>query len=171
VDVCTRSQPLQRPSPAFELSGKRLESLEYQTRVRGRRIISVLPYNSCGTATSSTTGRTSICSRRDPIPKPFKETISEMAHCLNKAVEAELRNIAGNNTCCDCDSKSPQWASVSFGVFMCLECSGRHRSLGVHVSFVRSVSMDSWSEKQVRGGLVDAGMKRLTRGDLRRLVV
>lgn len=73
-----------------------------------------------------------------------------MAHCLNKAVEAELRSIAGNNTCCDCDSKSPQWASVSFGVFMCLECSGRHRSLGVHVSFVRSVSMDSWSEKQIQ---------------------
>jgi len=73
-----------------------------------------------------------------------------MAHCLNKGVEAELRGIAGNNVCCDCDSKSPQWASVSFGVFMCLECSGRHRSLGVHVSFVRSVSMDSWSEKQIQ---------------------
>lgn len=72
-----------------------------------------------------------------------------MAHCLNKAVELELRSISGNNTCCDCDSKSPQWASVSFGVFMCLECSGRHRSLGVHVSFVRSVSMDSWSERQI----------------------
>ena len=33
---------------------------------------------------------------------------------------------------------------------MCLECSGRHRSLGVHISFVRSVTMDSWSEKQIR---------------------
>jgi hypothetical protein len=32
---------------------------------------------------------------------------------------------------------------------MCLDCSGRHRALGVHISFVRSVSMDSWSEKQV----------------------
>jgi ADP-ribosylation factor GTPase-activating protein 1 len=33
---------------------------------------------------------------------------------------------------------------------MCLECSGRHRALGVHVSFVRSVSMDSWTEKQIK---------------------
>ena len=33
---------------------------------------------------------------------------------------------------------------------MCLECSGRHRSLGVHISFVRSVAMDSWNDKQVK---------------------
>jgi ADP-ribosylation factor GTPase-activating protein 1 len=32
---------------------------------------------------------------------------------------------------------------------MCLECSGRHRALGVHISFVRSVAMDSWTEKQI----------------------
>lgn len=72
-----------------------------------------------------------------------------MSFCLNKQVEAELRSIAGNNICCDCEDKNPQWASVSFGVFMCLECSGRHRALGVHISFVRSVSMDSWTEKQI----------------------
>jgi len=33
---------------------------------------------------------------------------------------------------------------------MCLECSGRHRALGVHISFVRSVAMDSWTEKQIK---------------------
>lgn len=73
-----------------------------------------------------------------------------MSFCLAKSVEAELRAISGNNICCDCDDKNPQWASVSFGVFMCLECSGRHRALGVHISFVRSVSMDSWTEKQIQ---------------------
>jgi hypothetical protein len=39
---------------------------------------------------------------------------------------------------------------------MCLECSGRHRALGVHISFVRSVTMDSWTEKQVRSSAVDS---------------
>lgn len=52
-----------------------------------------------------------------------------------------------NKVCIDCDAPHPQWASVSYGTYFCLNCSGVHRSLGVHLSFVRSVSMDTWSEK------------------------
>lgn len=61
-----------------------------------------------------------------------------------------IQAISGNDRCCDCGVKHPQWASVSFGNLFCLECSGVHRSLGVHITFVRSIAMDSWTPAQLK---------------------
>lgn len=62
---------------------------------------------------------------------------------------AVVKTLPGNDKCAECGQKQPQWASVSFGTVFCLECSGVHRSLGVHISFVRSIAMDSWTPAQL----------------------
>lgn len=51
-----------------------------------------------------------------------------------------------------CVCAGPRWASINLGVFICIACSGIHRSLGVHLTFVRSVNLDSWTAEQVAVG-------------------
>ena len=52
--------------------------------------------------------------------------------------------IPGNEVCADCGASNPEWASINWGVVLCIECSGIHRSLGVHISKVRGIRLDVW---------------------------
>lgn len=61
----------------------------------------------------------------------------------------QLQKEGVNKQCCDCQSPNPQWASPKFGIYICLECAGIHRSLGVHISFVRSITMDQFKDDEL----------------------
>lgn len=61
-----------------------------------------------------------------------------------------LLHRAENRECFDCGAKQPRWASTNLGVFFCLRCAGVHRSMGTHISKVKSTNMDAWEEPMIR---------------------
>ncbi|KAL4980166.1 hypothetical protein BDW66DRAFT_71093 [Aspergillus desertorum] len=67
-----------------------------------------------------------------------------------KAKLLQYSKVNGNDRCCDCGAPSPQWASPKFGTFICLNCAGTHRGLGVHISFVRSITMDAFKNSETQ---------------------
>ncbi|XP_071699731.1 probable ADP-ribosylation factor GTPase-activating protein AGD11 [Rutidosis leptorrhynchoides] len=70
----------------------------------------------------------------------------------------------GNELCADCGSPNPKWVSANLGAFVCIKCSGVHRSLGVHISKILSVNLDEWTEVDVNnviklGGNIAVNLK------------
>ncbi|CAI2328596.1 unnamed protein product [Caenorhabditis sp. 36 PRJEB53466] len=87
------------------------------------------------------------------------------AHCSSTSnpktsTFEQIRRVAGNEVCADCHSPAPKWVSINLGVVLCIECSGVHRSLGVQVSKVRSLTMDS-IDNELRDVLLALGNRQV----------
>ena len=93
------------------------------------------------------------------VSSPARSPIGAMG----VGVDLRLKRILekNGNRCCDCDSRDDvTWASIAFGSLHCLMCAGRHRQLGVHITFVQSMTMDLWDGKEDNLAKMEAGSNK-----------
>ncbi|XP_034875956.1 arf-GAP with coiled-coil, ANK repeat and PH domain-containing protein 3 isoform X3 [Mirounga leonina] len=93
--------------------------------------------------------------RLDRTASPSTSSIDSATDSRERSVKGEsvlqrVQSVAGNSRCGDCGQPDPRWASINLGVLLCIECSGVHRSLGVHCSKVRSLTLDSWEPELLK---------------------
>ncbi|XP_070533066.1 arf-GAP with SH3 domain, ANK repeat and PH domain-containing protein 2-like [Ptychodera flava] len=66
------------------------------------------------------------------------KSVRELTH----SIVEEIKRMEGNNICCDCNAVDPTWLSTNLGILTCIECSGVHRDMGVHISRIQSLTLD-----------------------------
>ncbi|XP_042212207.1 arf-GAP with SH3 domain, ANK repeat and PH domain-containing protein 1-like isoform X1 [Homarus americanus] len=81
-----------------------------------------------------------------PGPSPADSGFRE----LQQRIISYVRGLPGNNLCCDCGGTNDvTWLSTNYGVMVCIECSGIHRDLGVHISRIQSLTLDKVGTAQL----------------------
>jgi len=75
---------------------------------------------------------------------------------LQAALQLFKARVAEDRLCVDCGATGADWASVSFGVYLCRACAEEHESFGSRVSLVRQLN-DGW-------GWVQRELRYMARG-------
>ncbi|XP_028974355.1 arf-GAP with SH3 domain, ANK repeat and PH domain-containing protein 1a isoform X3 [Esox lucius] len=68
---------------------------------------------------------------------------------LTKTITEEVLRMPGNDICCDCGAAEPKWLSTNLGILTCIECSGIHREMGVHISRIQSLELDKLGSSEL----------------------
>ncbi|KAG0028923.1 hypothetical protein BGZ81_004274 [Podila clonocystis] len=74
-----------------------------------------------------------------------KGEIRESDHLGTRLLQIMREAHPSNSFCAECGAKNPDWCAINLGILICIECSGIHRSLGTHISKVRSFTLDTTS--------------------------
>lgn len=83
-------------------------------------------------------------------PRELLTGASEKSTSTTKSSPSRFTTIRNadpsNSVCADCGSTSKvEWCSINLAVIVCIDCSGVHRSLGSHISKMRSLTLDTAS--------------------------
>lgn len=128
-------------------SGKRLIARAEGLLGLSARSLGVPPLLLPGVDRTAAAAAAAVVSPKSPPPRGSLSAEPATVPALPEQFFGD--RCAADRMCVDCEGLDAEWASISHGTYLCTECAGRHRGLGVHISFVRSITMDRWSDDQL----------------------